>query len=125
MIKLQNDFTTPKQSKRLLELGVPADSANKAYWINIADEISYIDIPENTTYTKFAASIKRVIGHNYFPAWSGCRLIQILMICNTYFAPKEFKIDPNSMEPSLINNIVSKIEELEGYDMLDFSKLED
>ena len=26
--KLQNNFTTPEQSKRLLELGVPADSAD-------------------------------------------------------------------------------------------------
>lgn len=28
MKKLHNDFTTPEQSKRLLELGVPADSAD-------------------------------------------------------------------------------------------------
>jgi hypothetical protein len=28
MKKLQNNFTTPEQSKRLLELGVPADSAD-------------------------------------------------------------------------------------------------
>lgn len=28
MSKLQNNFTTPEQSKRLLELGVPADSAD-------------------------------------------------------------------------------------------------
>lgn len=52
------------------------------------------------------------------------RLIEILMICDTYLAPKEFKIDPNSMNPTLIENAVNKIEELEGYDMLDFSKLE-
>lgn len=26
--KLQNNFTTPEQSKRLLKLGVPADSAD-------------------------------------------------------------------------------------------------
>lgn len=28
MKKLQNNFTTPEQSKRLLELDVPADSAD-------------------------------------------------------------------------------------------------
>jgi hypothetical protein len=28
MRKLQNNFTTPEQSKRLLELGVPVDSAD-------------------------------------------------------------------------------------------------
>lgn len=31
MKTLQNDFTTPEQSKRLLELGLPADSANMRY----------------------------------------------------------------------------------------------
>ena len=32
MVKLQNNFTTPEQSKRLLELGVPADSADCICW---------------------------------------------------------------------------------------------
>lgn len=31
MKQLQNNFTTPEQSKRLLELGVPADSADCFY----------------------------------------------------------------------------------------------
>ena len=31
MAKLQNNFTAPEQSKRLLELGVPADSADCVY----------------------------------------------------------------------------------------------
>ena len=32
MKQLQNNFTTPEQSKRLLELDVPADSAD-CYWL--------------------------------------------------------------------------------------------
>ena len=31
MKTLQNNFTTPEQSKRMLELGVPADSADMVY----------------------------------------------------------------------------------------------
>ena len=31
MIKLQNNFTTPEQSKRLMELGVPADNFSAAF----------------------------------------------------------------------------------------------
>ena len=31
MKTLQNNFTTPEQSKRLLELGVPADSSDMYY----------------------------------------------------------------------------------------------
>lgn len=36
MSKLQNNFTTPEQSKRLLELGVPADSAD-CFWFDERD----------------------------------------------------------------------------------------
>lgn len=32
MDKLKKDYTTPEQSKRLLELGVPIESANIIYY---------------------------------------------------------------------------------------------
>ena len=32
MIIFQNNFTTPEQSKRLLELGLPIESANIVYY---------------------------------------------------------------------------------------------
>ena len=117
MKTLQNNFTTPEQSKQLLELGVPADSAD-CY----RDDVSAVrQLPEGMNFTGFS----KCVVYEPLPCWSVGRLTEILMICGNYFAPKEFKIEPNSMKPSLIENIVDKIEELEGYDMLDFSKLEE
>lgn len=84
MKKLQKDYTTPEQSERLIKLGVPADSANKAYWTNSDNQTIYIDIPDYTTYTEFAASIKRVFGQDYFPAWSDARLMHIYFLCGTF-----------------------------------------
>ena len=115
MKTLQNNFTTSEQSKRLLKLGVPADSADMYY-----DQFSGLCFrcEEDYSYNFFDENFK------FIPVWSVGRLMEILMICNTYLAPKEFKIEQNSMNPSLIENVVNKIEELEGYNMLDFSKLE-
>ena len=53
MKNLQNNFTTPEQSKRLLELCVPADSADMYYHLEnyqyyVRDEFS---IKQNDFFT--------------------------------------------------------------------------
>ena len=118
MKKLQSNFTTPEQSRRLLELGVPAGSAD-CYLMRQGNEDIYYPFIIQPFFDHIA------VIRDSIPCWSVGRLIEILMICGNYFAPKEFKIEQNSMKPSLIKNIVDKIEELKGYDVLDFSKLED
>lgn len=70
MIQFQNNFTTPEQSKRLLELGVPADSADCI----ISTEISVIVIPNGVTYSEYSFSTDT-------PCWSVGRLIEILSHC--------------------------------------------
>lgn len=124
MIQLQNDYTTPEQSKRLLNLGVPADSADCYYLREHPDKVYLFKNQKESDNCISKIRLRLGLGHA-MPCWSVGRLIEILMICGTYLAPKEFKIEPNSMNPTLIENAVNKIEELEGYDMLDFSKLED
>ena len=50
MKNLQNNFTIPAQSKRLLELGVPADSADYYYdkeEIKIIEPKKWMQIPKN------------------------------------------------------------------------------
>lgn len=72
MKTLQSNFTTPEQSNRLLELGVPADSADCIF----------------TRYSKYEKWKRRfiedVVGEQlfcnqdfYFPCWSVGRLIEI------------------------------------------------
>lgn len=123
MKKLQNNFTTPEQSKRLLELGVSADSAD-CYLLrtHTKGDTFTVEVLHDELYSKKDKFTNML---EYLPCWSAGRLIEILMVCGTYFAPKEFRIEPNSMKPTLIENIINKIEELEGYDMFDISKLEE
>jgi hypothetical protein len=114
MKTLQSDFTTPEQSKRLLELGVPADSAN-CYYTNmratiwVRNEIDRIDWGAKVGDVPF-----------YTPCWSVGRLIEILSKCmpSGLYTPK-FHIDDN------IVDVVLDAIELELNYGLDFSKLED
>ena len=67
MKKLQNNFTTPEQSQRLLELGVPADSADCVYRLGFNE---FMIIPKDATYTTYADSIFRVLKDRCMPCWS-------------------------------------------------------
>ena len=75
MKKLQNNFTTPTQSKRLLELCVPADSAD-CYYSQTCRTIVIVDeqIDKKELY-------KAII-----PIWSVGRLMEICKICE----PKKY-----------------------------------
>lgn len=77
MKKLQNNFTTPEQSKRLLELGVPADSAD--CYINWYIKSAH-QLPSDYTYTEFYEFHKKA-GRIIQPCWSAGRLIEIYEIC--------------------------------------------
>ena len=75
MKKLQNNFTTPEQSKRLLELGVPADSAD-CYWFDERD----IMFLKDELYSDEAKDGEWVRATDYTPCWSVGRLIEIMNI---------------------------------------------
>lgn len=79
---MNNNFTTPEQSKRLLELGVPADSADLLYdneWLEIDNDDPPIVIYKTNKFTDY----NKV---DYTPCWSVGRLIEIIKICSK---PKE------------------------------------
>ena len=77
MKKLQNNFTTPEQSKRLLELGVPVNSADCCLRRVLTDggysEIWIVDVFD------FIGQIH----DDYLPCWSAGRLMEIFDICCT------------------------------------------
>lgn len=116
MKTLQNNFTTPEQSKRLLELGVHIKSADCYYCIInatiqqgievICDSNIFFDI---NTYLK-----------DFFPCWSVGRLIEIADICYTSLVKKEYYIKQKDCN----TDYLLKIFELAGNSM-DFSKLEE
>ena len=76
MIIFQNHFTTPEQSKRLLEIGVPADSANYKHDISEIER-EYVDFP-TFVYGRFGRYPKGC----YIPCWSIFRLMEIYDLCN-------------------------------------------
>lgn len=93
MKTLQSNFTTPKQSKRLLELGVPADSADGilrhyAWADDILDE-KYWESPmvvDSRSTISITELLDRVIDDEYdkaLPCWSVGRLMEIIDICVT------------------------------------------
>ena len=111
MKKLQNNFTTLEQSKRLLELGVPFDSAD-CYYEYFDDEDGvpiYGDFPQyGTSYVELD-----------MPCWSVGRLVEIYVIArgiDTSFLLIERGKD---MVQYLIRLYEDKVKDL------DFSKLED
>lgn len=78
MKKLQNNFTTPEQSKRLLELGVPADSADM-YYCRMKHEDFELPKVIWESYSKSSATHPYVF--IYLPCWSVGRLMEIFDKC--------------------------------------------
>lgn len=105
--KLQQNFTSTEQSKRLLELGLPADSADCFISIN--------SIGQDTGILNFPYS--EVEKEGFCPCWSVGRLIEIAFICSVYkISTIDFWCDDAPMD-----DIIYEFENIK----MDFSKLED
>ena len=119
MGKLQNNFTTPEQSKRLLELGAPRWSADE-----YRDEKGYRHSLQGILDVE-------LFFQNFpdcFPCWSVGRLIEIAWICGKYWlfirlirCCLEWVILYKQPFVEAIIEYLFKTQDL----MLDFSKLED
>ena len=120
MKKLQNNFTTPEQSKRLVELGVPADSADM-YYCRMKHED--FDLPKVIweSYSKSSATHPYVF--IYFPCWSVGRLIEIITICREEIYTRLLfsRVDDHTNIENLIHYISEEIKN--GH--IEFSKLEE
>ena len=111
------NFTTPEQSQRLLELGVPADSADCIY--PCYKQEGYGD----KLFMYGHINIKHPAGSRpkyFIPCWSVGRLIEIYVYLTSYeYVSLIFK---KTFTP--IDEILDKIEKDIKNGMLDFSKLE-
>ena len=115
MKPLQNNFTTPEQSKRLLELGMPADSADMHYHQECVrmgygkEKFEYFLRYGKPDINKYSTDI---------PCWSVGRLMEIIAECYQVDMPFRYFIRRDMIE-SLINTFI----ELKGE--IDFSKLDE
>ena len=83
MRKLQNNYTTPEQAKRLLELGLPEDTADCYFHENRRKELSRIFHCGDQTYSEqLTTAFTYEIAPNMRPCWSAGRLIEIYEICS-------------------------------------------
>ena len=129
MKKLQNNFTTPEQSKRLLELGVPADSADCYFF---QDAKKYDGVPRPfflfpRTY-EFVMDFNAAYGDKVLPCWSVGRLIEIIMICEN---TGSVLVQSLRGEMCFIDNLITEIEyrikntKKRPYLVFDLSELEE
>lgn len=103
MSKLHSDYTTPEQSKRLLELGVPACTADCYY-----KESGKIEIKNTALDTLYPS------------CWSVGRLIEIFAIC---FDPDFIHFDTYADGINFLQQMMDKFETYA--ENMDFSKLEE
>lgn len=124
MKTLQNNFTTPEQSNRLLELGVPADSAD----CYIRLDFNVTESPDVIRYGATFSEIRKrreIITDNFIPCWSVGRMMEICDICILAGGGKkgEFYFDHNGLNKTYVQDMVDTIEGMLKLKLIDFSKL--
>ena len=128
MKTLQNNFTNPEQSKRLLELGVPADSADCV--------LENLDTAENDfsakDYTRWIIEERHVKADIFtennkgifLPCWSVGRLIEIFMLVqDDEFCDNYIGFTTDECIHNLVDTLMEYFADNEG--MFDFSKLKE
>lgn len=122
MKKLQNNFTTPEQSKLLLEIGVPADSAD-CYYLRMQHE--EFENPRICYMSYFNHTCLHPKIFIYLPCWSVGRLIEIENICSIPKIKEAgfhlMRTDFDDLIETMFISIRMKIE----HGWIDFSKLEE
>lgn len=147
MTNLQNNFTTPEQSKRLFEFGVPADSADlqipyiEYYDLSPSDNEKIVQcyeylapifwdktehglLPKDKVVWEREFTGEKYDGHTteYIPCWSVGRLMEICKICEPN---KDYEQLCEELQYSqnycvvIISHIIANLQ------VIDFSKLED
>lgn len=118
MKTLQNNFTTPEQSRRLLELGVPAWTADCYFYEE--GGISYDAYPEVVPFGEvWTDGSKETMFSSYvdLPCWSVGRLMEIFIICTPYTEIR--------LRTRFIEQLIASFEDVIKQGMIDFSKLEE
>lgn len=118
MKTLQNNFTTPDQSKKLLALGVPEDSAD-CYLVrtNIKGDTFIVEVFHDELYS-WKDKYENIL--EYLPCWSVGRLMEIFEICTGLVWQNEI-IEGYTK----IDMLLEDFEDVEQKYAFDFSKLEE
>ena len=147
MKNLQNNFTTPEQSKRLLELDVPSDSADlqipyiEYYDLSQSDNEKIIQcyeylapifwdetehglLPKDKVVWEREFAGEKYDGHTteYIPCWSVGRLMEICKICEP---KKDYEQLCEELQYSKNYCVVIISHIIVNLQVIDFSKFEE
>jgi hypothetical protein len=123
MKKLNNNFTSVEQSKHLMEIGVPVDSADCVKYhcygsVSPARQLTGVVFDKNIT-------VNNLVGNEYgIPCWSVGRLMEILGICVSY-SHYELMIKAANRTVTPIDYMIKVLEDEMELGNIDFSKLEE
>lgn len=121
MKQLQSNFTTPEQSKRLLELGVPADSADcyntTKHTGKIRDGETYKDVLQMSKWRNENGNHIEM-----YPCWSVGRLIEIYLLCAELKKPQMIFIKEDVL---MMDRMINELCYMAESERLDLSKLEE
>lgn len=120
MKDLQNNYTTPNQSKRLLEMGVPENSADCYFydWAWIGGEFYGASIQ---MCSGFGFRYERIMNNQIYPCWSAGRLIEILETCWIDRIEPPIWYNHHNKGRTIIERVLWDFDNRK----LDFSKLDD
>ena len=120
-LKLQNNFTTQEQSKRLLELGVPRYSADCYY----GQRKAWIE-PQPMIIGDSGTQYKVNTRNDIIPCWSVGRLIEIIRECATDFDVRKNLIETLVIPTTDNVDVLVRLMTADEFKSdLDFSKWED
>lgn len=117
-MKLYNNYTTPEQSQRLLEIGVPADSAD--CYINTNGNTTNVIPEDSPKYSEYCRKLSYLI-----PCWSVGRLIEIYNICVNSMPGMQLDLENEPESCTYIELIVCSFELAADDGLTYFSKLDD
>lgn len=120
--KFKNNFTTTEQSKRLLELGVPVNSAD-CYFGSYPGHPDWAVIRQSEFDTENDALFR--LNEDITPCWSVGRLIELLVTCAIDKEHVKCIIEEITNYAAPVETYVNVITYLCKEKELDFSKLED
>ena len=130
MKKLQNNFTTPEQSKRLLEVGVPADSADMLWdgCVYPTDGWEFDDFPtySDKPFSYYQSLYRQEDVAHILPCWSVGRLLEIMALCYKFDFPNNGSVQvyvTDIKKGITVDVLISDIERF--INKIDFSKLEE
>lgn len=133
MKTLQNNFTTLEQSKRLLELGVPANSADLLYHegtrLNLERGMFLSTLEGYENFDKAVIGFRKYLSDKdmkVVPCWSAGRLIEIIRECATDFDVRKILIETLVFPATDNVDVLVRLMTADEFkNDLDFSKLEE